>query len=544
MGLYTTMDKEYSFFSAHKFKILAGLLLLSLLVVYWQVHDHAFLSYDDDIYITQNELVKTGLSTQGINWAFRSFHASNWHPLTWMSHMLDVQLFGLNAGAHHLVNLLLHILNTFLIIFLLKAGTGRVWSSWLVGALFALHPLHAESVAWIAERKDLLSSIWGILAIGSYAGYVKKQSKPLYCAAVIFFIFGLLSKPMLVSLPLLLLILDFWPLQRYLLEKTRTILLEKVPFALLSLISCIITFLAQQHGESVVSIASQPVIARFANAAVSYIAYLGKIFYPVGLAVFYPFPKTISFAISFGALALLILIFGAAVMWRKKYPFFLAGWLWYFIALVPVIGLVQVGEQAMADRYTYLPSLGIFVIISWGIGAAIRKREALKPLFVCACIAALASLIVIARQQVSHWQNHYSLFSHTIKVTENNYSAHFQLGNALVGLDRLGEAREQFSRSIEIFPTAKAYNNLAYVMEKRGKLAAAAIHYKKAILLDHSSTEAHFNLGLIRLKEWSFEEAIQSFSAVLHYQPNNLKAKQNLLRAKRMLAAQKARKPR
>ena len=348
-------------------RLIALLLALITLLVYLPVTHSSFLDYDDDDYITNNQMVQNGLTLAGIQWAFTTAHASNWHPLTWLSHMTDCELFGLNPAAHHFVNVLFHAANAVLLFTLVLRLTGALWPAAFVAALFAWHPLHVESVAWVAERKDVLSTFFALLSLLSYVRYAKENRRRCFWVALACFALGLMAKPMLVTLPFVMLLLDFWPVQRFNGSTVQRLLIEKIPFFTLAAISCIVTFLVQRN-MAVASLELVPMGFRLENVPVAYVAYLSKLIWPSNLAVIYPMPSDFQLPPMKVALAVTLLIFVSAIVWlnRKRTPYLPVGWLWFLGTLVPVIGLVQVGTQAFADRYTYFPAIGLFFMVAFG----------------------------------------------------------------------------------------------------------------------------------------------------------------------------------
>ncbi|HPC48095.1 MAG TPA: hypothetical protein PLW83_08605, partial [Deltaproteobacteria bacterium] len=415
------------------------------------------MNFDDPPYVTHNPHVLKGITAEGFRWAFTSVYGSNWHPLTWISHMLDVELFGMNAGMHHLTNTLLHALNSVLLFLVLEAATKARGKSALVALLFAVHPLHVESVAWVAERKDVLSTFFGMLATAAYIAYANRPSAWRYLVVAIAFVLGLMAKPMLVTLPLVLIILDFWPLERILPDGKRPdaaarpeggmprlplsrLILEKAPLFALSAASSAVTVYAQYTGGSVRTLDEIPLYQRTANAIVSYVMYLVKTAVPSGLAAFYPFPEAIPAAKVIACGVFLAGVTAAAWALRKRRPYLIAGWLWYVVTLVPVIGLVQVGRQSMADRYTYLPLVGIFVIVVWGADDVLKRfTRSTKPAAALAAIG-LAVLMTATYFQVGVWKDSTALFSHAVAVTQGNYIAHYNLGCELQKQGDTGEA--------------------------------------------------------------------------------------------------------
>jgi len=373
-------------FNIQRHYLISLLLVLTTIVVYFQVGQFEFLDYDDNLYVTENHAVKAGLSQKGLRWAFKAIYVANWHPLTWASHMVDVQLYGLNPGAHHFTNVLFHILNAILLFHFFRKITGTLWRSAFVAALFALHPLHVESVAWIAGRKDVLSTFFWLVTMLSYTGYVKQPTIWRYLPVMTFFALGLMVKPMVVTLPFVLLLLDYWPFGRLTIHQLGDnrgsgcqkkiffrLVIEKIPLFILTIASCIVTFMVQSKGGAVESLIRFPLTDRMTNALVSYARYVLKMIWPSHLAVFYPHPGIWPLWQFAGAILFLALIFILVIKTYRKKPYLMVGWLWYIGTLVPVIGLVQVGKQAMADRYTYIPLIGLFVMIAWGAEELLKR---------------------------------------------------------------------------------------------------------------------------------------------------------------------------
>ncbi|MES1180725.1 MAG: hypothetical protein ABUL66_02560, partial [Verrucomicrobiota bacterium] len=421
-------------------RLVALLLALATLLVYLPVTRNGFVNFDDGDYVTGNRLVKDGLTWAGIRWAFTTFHASNWHPLTWLSHMLDCQLFGLSPGAHHCVNVLWHAANTVLLFVLLLRLTSSLWPSAFVAALFAWHPLHVESVAWVAERKDVLSTCFALLTLLAYTRYAQSTTSDRrqvaggfsssffilhssFYLALVCFALGLMAKPMLVTLPFVMLLLDYWPLKRFSVSAFRfyrfPLLLEKLPFFLLAAVSCVITYRAQDAGASVASLERVPLHLRLENSLVSYPAYLLKTIWPANLAVIYPLPKEIPGIAAATAAAVLIFFSTVVARARQRSPYLLVGWLWFLGTLVPVIGLVQVGSQSMADRYTYFPLIGVFIAAAFGVHA-LAVRFQFPKLAAAAAGLTLTACVGLAENQLRHWRDSESLFAHAVAVTKNN----------------------------------------------------------------------------------------------------------------------------
>ena len=478
---------------------IASLVGIGVLAAFGRIRGHQFILYDDPEYVVENLHVRAGLGLEGVRWAFTTGHSANWHPLTWLSHMLDCQLFGLNPGLHHLTSLLLHAANSVLLFWVLKRMTGARWPSAFAAALFALHPLHVESVAWVAERKDVLSTLFWLLALWAYARYAERPGGGRYGLSLALFLLGLMAKPMLVTLPFVLLLLDYWPLGRILGPARSTfvsLLVEKVPFLVLSAASSVVTFLVQRKWGAVASVAEIPWVDRLANAVVAYAAYLRKTIWPSDLAFFYPLPH--ERPLGQVALAALVMIGLSALVLRgsRRHPYLATGWGWYVVTLVPVIGLVQVGDQAMADRYTYVPSIGLFVIAAWG-GAEVLGRRRLHSRALASLAAGLSLACGLATWfQAGTWKNSLTLFEHALRVTENNYLAHAGLGLALAESGRLDEAIAHYGEALRVNPFySPAEASLGLALAQKGRVAEAIVHYRAALRLRPNRTEALNNLA-------------------------------------------------
>ena len=544
--------------------IISLLLIMVILIAYWQVKDFDFISFDDKLYVTENHNVRTGLTVKSIVWAFTTFHASNWHPLTWLSHMLDCELYGLNPMGHHWTNLQLHIANTLLLFFIFQYMTGALWRSAFVTALFALHPLHVESVAWVAERKDLLSTFFGMLVLLTYCRYAKKPSLGRYLPIVLFLSLGLMAKPMLVTLPFLLLLLDFWPLGRLRLATASRLVMEKIPLFVPIVISSCLTFMAQQSSGAVKSLETFSLKVRIANAFVSYANYAVKAIWPHNLTVFYPHPgNALSLWQVFGSILLVVGISFMAIRSFKKYPYIAVGWFWYLGTLVPVIGFIQVGQQAMADRYTYIPLTGLFIILAWGFSdllAGRRYRKIYLGMFAVIILSAFTAMTFI---QASHWENGITIFENAVKVTGNSFLAHnnlgaallekgrpdqavlhikkaliiepgckaalYNLGAALFAQGKLDEAVSHYNDVLKIDPEdATVHNSLAYTLFVQGKLDEALSQYNEALKIDPDNSGSHHGLGSILARKEKFKEAMFHFTEVIRINPDHAEAYYNI----------------
>ena len=525
------------------------LLLLLTIGVYWQVQNHDFTSFDDNYYVTENDHVRSGLSAENFRWAF-SFEGKEktyWHPLAWLSHMVDVELFGLNPGMHLVVNTLLHAANAVLLFFFLRLATGAFWRSAVVAILFALHPLNVESVAWIAARKNVLSTFFWMLVLIAYLQYVRNSDFRHYAILLFVFLCSLMVKPMLVTLPCVLLLLDYWPLRRMTERggdgaggnisrqeikddctgKIIHLVLEKIPLLMLSGLLIFMTVFSFKDGT--LSVAKVPLPIRFENAVVSYIRYIGKIFWPQDLAVFYPFPESIPLWQTLGAgclLAALTWVFFRSVC---SAPYLTVGWLWFLGTLVPVIGLVQAGLwPAMADRFAYIPQIGIYIAVAWGIRDFARNR--IKPVYIAASVAVAAGLLfVMTLKQVNHWQNSKTLFERAVSVTAHNAVARYNLGCVLDREKQQQAAMEQYEKALSINPYhARAHNNLGNSLLGLGLTQIALVHLHNAVILDPLNAEAHNNLGVALTKMGDTKEAERQFIGALKITPEYAEAHNNL----------------
>ena len=504
---------------------------LSLGVLTWLVFGqtlwHDFINYDDPRYVYENTKITGGLSISGIVWAFTHVHSLNWHPLTTISHMLDCQLYGLKAGWHHFTNVFLHTLAAMLLFLALQQMTGAVWRSAFVTAVFAIHPLRVESVAWIAERKDVLSGVFFMLTLLAYLYYVRVPRIRGYLLVVFLFTCGLMSKPMLVTLPFVLLLLDYWPLDRIKGQLWNRVV-EKIPLIALSAVSSIATFLVQKgavgHTEEL------PIWERITNAVVSYVLYLWQMVWPVRLAVFYPHPENrLPFWEVIFCLLLLICITALTIVLRKKRPYLIMGWLWYLGMLVPVIGLVQVGWQGRADRYTYLPQIGLYIAATWGVtDLAALFRHQLKILSTAAMLI-IGALSLCAWIQTSYWRDSEALFRHALAVTVNNDVAENNLGIVFLRQGKVDEAISLLQTAVDLRPdNSPAHENLAKALLQKGQVADALIHYRKLLELQPDNMEVHNIVGTVLTQQGRVEEGVEEWQKVLSVEPDNGNAMSNL----------------
>ncbi|MHB8773183.1 MAG: tetratricopeptide repeat protein [Syntrophales bacterium] len=509
-------------------------LLLAVAIVFGQTVRHEFVNYDDDRYVYENPVVQKGLTLGGVRWASTYGEIGHWHPLTWISHMLDCQIYGLQAGGHHLINVLLHALVAILLFLVLWRMTGFFWRSAFVAAVFAVHPLRAESVAWVSERKDVLSGLFFMLTIGAYDRYVRlPTSRGRFGMVVLFFTLGLLSKNMLVTLPFLLLLLDYWPLNRASAFTPRIWLrlaAEKWPLFALMVASCVITFLVPEE----VSVRDRlPLALRLENAAVSYIIYLWQMIYPSGLAVPYLNPINHQPLWQVGiALGLLLSISGVIVAFRRSHPYLVVGWLWYLGMMIPVIGIVQISNYAHADRYTYLPQIGVYLMLTWMVvNLCVGWRHSRVVLGSLSAII-LSALIYVAHTQVAYWRNSETLWAHTLASTRDNYIAHYNLANDLTRRAQFDTAVAHFQKALEIKPDyVNARYNLANALAISGRVDAAITHFQKVLEINPDYAEAFNYLGAIDARRGQFAAAIARFQRALEIKPDYVDAHYNLANA-------------
>ncbi len=543
------------------------LLVMATTAVYWQVHEHDFINFDDPEYVYTNPSIYNGLTSQSLVWAFTTPHGgtSYWHPLTWMSHMLDCQLYGLNPRGHHLTNLFFHIINALLLFWVFKKMTGGLWQSAFVAAAFALHPLHVESVAWISQRKDVLSTFCWILTMAAYLRYVKRSNavaeqtkhsfsylaNPWYLLTLLVFAIGLMTKPMLITLPFVLLILDYWPLERFELgrgfktdvpqngESPNTfsqwrvlgrLFVEKIPFFILSVIISIITFIAQKNVGALTPGEAFSLRARILNAFISYVKYIEKTIWPNRLAVFYPHLCD-AVSISSAVIAVLLLLAISVLILRlaTRHKYLPAGWLWYLGTLVPVIGLVQAGGQAMADRYTYMSLTGLFVITAWGLTDISVKWRYRKTILTVSAAAALLALSICTHLQLQYWRNTKTLFDHALDITDENYMAHICLAEYFVEQDQLDQAVNHNLEILRIKPDhTKAHNNLGVILALQSKFDQAIEHFNEVVKIDPNIAETYNNLGYTMVQQSKFSQAITYYTKALQIEPDHIRARGNI----------------
>ena len=513
--------------------VISLFLTLAIAAVFWQLPGHDFVTIDDNIYVTDNPYVDAGLTAKSIRWAFTTVQAEFWHPLTWLSLMTDSQIFGGSPAGYHLTNFLLHIINTLLLFFFLSNVTGKLWQSGFVACLFALHPLHVESVAWIAQRKDVLSTLFWLLTLWCYTRFVEQPSRFRYGWALGFFVLGLMSKPMLITLPFTLLLLDYWPLCRFQYEGSLRSFMravwpyirEKLPFWGIAAAATIVTFMAQKLGGGVDSSNPYHLADRLANALISYGVYILKMIWPQNLAFFYPFPSKLPmWQIGIAAIALGIITIGS-IKSIKRHPYFIVGWLWYLGTLVPVIGLVKIGDFAMADRYTYVPLIGLFIILAWGLPELLRKWRYKSVALSFAAILVISSFAAVTWIQTRYWVNSITLYTHALQVTRNNFLAHYALGNIFAGKGKMKEASSHFAEAVKARPDkATLQNELGRVLASQGRFNEAIPHLMQALKIKPSKAEAHYNAGLALAAQGQFKKSINHFAAALQLHPALIQA--------------------
>ena len=534
-------------------QIIIGLLLAAaVLAVYWPVTGYDFIALDDNLYVVENQHIQNGLTCKGIAWAMTTFYTTNWHPLTWLSLMTDYELYGLNAAGYHGTSLFLHILNAIFLFLLLRRMTGKDGRSAVVATLFAVHPLNTESVVWIAERKNLLSTLFWILTILAYVRYAEKPKWGRYWPVFLLFALGLMAKPILVTLPFVLLLLDYWPLQRFSLssrdrseashdhEDRRKLLIrllvEKVPLILVSLLSAWVTFHAAKAGGAVKAISVFPLVGRIENAFISYSMYLVKMVWPADLAIFYPYLAVRPFWQVAFSILFLAAVTGFVCLKGRTYRYLITGWFWYGITLFPVIGIVQVGFQSMANRYAYISLLGIFVIIVWGVPDILKKAAGCRYLFVAAAAVMILAFAFCTKSALPDWKNSEVAFQQALKVTKNNHIAELGMGNVWFGRGDLSKAQEYYRVSLRIKPDfEEAHNNLGVVYAGQGKPREAETAFRQALALNPDYAAARINLARFLRDRGRVGEAVDHFRAVVEADPGSVENKRELEEAlKRM----------
>ena len=560
--------------------IWAVVLVLATVALYYPVSHHPFVNYDDDAYVTENAHVQSGLNWKTVKWAFTTYEFVNWHPLTWISHALDYQMFQLDPGGHHETSVALHVLNTLLLFWVLLRATGSPSPSLVVAALFALHPINVESVAWISERKNLLSTLFFLLALGAYRWYSREPRVTRYAAVAALFALGLMAKPQIITFPFVLLLWDYWPLQRMFADRAEAssenlatipaksfswLILEKLPLFAICLASAVITLRAERTGGTLSGIYFHPFSLRLQNAILSYARYIAKAFWPSGLALYYPYPSGDSLALwrVIAAFVFLMAVTALVIALRRR-RYLLVGWLWFLGTLGPMMGLKQIGIQAMADRYAYLSFVGLFIVVCWGIAEWAKQRHISSAILSAVSVVALLALAIMTRRQVSYWDDNVKLWSHAAAVTKNNYVAEDHLGGALLADGQLEASMPHFYRAVAINPDdpdsnlniggyeqqrrnfaqaiaqykkvisatqdsavlnagvrAKAFDNMGYVYRELGDLPHARESFEAAVASDPQLAKAWIGLGLVDQKSGNVGPAIQAYSQAMKLQPSD-----------------------
>jgi protein O-mannosyl-transferase len=504
-------------------------LTFAIAAVYYQVCSYGFVGYDDQIYVYENHEIQNGFTLESVKWALATGYYGNWNPLTWLSYVLDWQIFGSNAAGFHFTNLIFHILNTLLLFLVLKKMTNAIWQSAFVAALFALHPLHVEAVAWISSRKDVLSIFFWLLTMAVYMRYVKQPNVFCYLLTLAVFALGVMAKPMLVTLPFVLLLLDYWPLDRIKRVDWKTIsqlILEKIPFMALTAVFSVITFFTQRSSQNIHSLGQLDLESRICNVLVSYVKYMEKMFWPAGLTFFYPLAiphESLLYAVISAVLLLTVTIL--ILRLAKGYRYLFIGWFWYLGTFVPVIGLVQIGDHSMADRYTYITLTGLFIIIAWGLPDLLGKWPHRKIILWVSSLIVLSVLAVCAYFQQQYWKDSITLCQHALAVTENNYSAHFGMAQTLLDQNRFSDAEVESRKYLQIKPDDPgALNILGIALSRQGKYDEAVKYYNKALQIKPKYAAAHDNIARTLVLQGKFDQAAEHFTEVLRLAPGSAEA--------------------
>ena len=542
---------NHGLFNSTPIVLLSVLLCCATIVVYWPLKNNDFINLDDNLYITENEIVKQGVSAEGIRWAFQFNDKGYWQPLTWLSHMLDCELFGLNPGGHHFSSLMIHLGNTLLLFWILNRVTSCVYRSALVAALFALHPLNVESVAWVGQRKNVLNTFFWFATIFFYTCYVRKRDIRFYGGMLTCFVLGLMAKPMAVTLPFLLLLLDFWPLRRLeigslkmssrllpgqpeassLNQPSRSIIfIEKLPLLVLSLGSILLSIFSLRQMQILISDSLVPIKLRLANALISYISYIKKLFWPHELAIFYPFSEFLALWPVLGAVTLMAVISLLSIVVIRRRPYFFVGWFWYVGTLLPVIGLVQTGLwPAMADRWTYVPAIGLFMAIVWFFADFCRKFNVYRLAFMALFAVVLLGLSAQTRNYLAHWTDSTTLFKHTLQVTGNNAVAYYSLGDELVKQGKLGQAIEHYRSALRLKPQySRVHNNLGVALAQQGETDQAVTHFQSALEINPNYADAHNNMGAALRDQGQMRRASNHFLQAIRLDPRHANSHNNL----------------
>jgi Flp pilus assembly protein TadD len=504
-------------------------LIVVTFAVFWQVNRYEFINLDDNIYVTLNSHIKEGITPDTASWIFNTSYGKLWNPLVWLSYMADYRLFGLKAGGYHLTNLILHILSTLLLFWLFNRMTGALWRSAFVAALFALHPMHVESVAWIAERKDVLSAFFWMLTLCFYVYYTEKPVLRRYLPVVFAFILALMSKPMVITLPLIMILLDYWPLKRFESHKGNLLLWqlkEKTPLFILSALLIALTlytpksaFIKTIYTPYDMSSGGFSLLSRILNAPISFVTYLVKTFWPYDLAIFYPFPSQIPVWHIAGASLVILIITAVVIATAKRLPYLFVGWMWYAATIAPVIGIIQIGSHSMADRYTYIPLIGIYVMLGWGIPSLIKSEEIKKYILFPAGICFIAVMAFLAFRQCGYWQNGITLFTSALEITRGNYVAHNNIAIALEQKGRIEEAIYHYNQSIKIVPDGVPLNNMGNIYADMGQYQRAMYYYNEAIRIRPDFADAYYNIALIQTSLKYYQEALDNYTKAINFKP-------------------------
>ena len=529
---------------------LAGALLFSIVIaVFSPVTHHEFINYDDHIYITENPIVCKGLTLEGLVWAFTDTSTASWYPLTWLSHMLDCQIFGLNPGGHHLVSLLIHAINSLLLFYLFRRLTNRLMPSLFLALIFALHPMHVEPVAWASSRKDLLSAFFWIITMWSYTSYASKGGIARYLLVLIFFLLGFMSKPMLVTIPFILLLMDYWPLHRIDFGQSNRysclpvkitvppksennvyikLISEKIPFFIISLAMIFLSYLAQKKYGAVADFDTLPMFARITNIIVSYVSYIYKFIIPVKLSVHYPLYLPLPVWKVFISLIILVIISSVSIFYFRRRPYLFFGWFWFLITLVPVIGFIQLGNQSMADRYSYIPLIGLSTIVSFHI-YHISENFSKRYLLGLITLILIFPMVILTAAQLQFWQNGVTLFEHAVELDKNNLKAHNNLGHALAVKGRHEEAISHFKKALGNNKIKRELQyNIAKAYQSLGEYDKAIQHYKSSLAIDPDYIDASLNLGTVYYHLKDYDNAVYYFMNVLRINPGHAGAHNNL----------------
>jgi hypothetical protein len=520
-------------------KLVTGsiVLILLILTIYWPVQYHDFLTFDDQVYVTDNVHVRAGLTWNNIKWAFGSLEAGFWHPVTWLSLMLDASLYRMNAAGFHWTNVVFHALSTLFLFFAWRRMTGAIWQSAFMAALFAVHPLNVEPVAWVASRKDMLSGFFWMLTLWAYASYAEKPGIRRYLLVLVVFSLGLMSKPVVVTLPVVLLLLDYWPLQRFrntdnLKRAWLFVVIEKLPLAAFALLVTGVTFIAEHRFGAVSDMGTISLSARISNALVSYLIYIGKMIFPVKLAAYYPHPGVWPLWIVIGAGLFMMAMTVMAIQKRKRYPYFFVGWFWYMVTLLPVIGLVQLGTLARADRYAYIPMVGLFIVAVRGGAEYLEYMKVRKHFRLCLAGLILLSFVIVSSLQVAYWKNSLTLFHHAIGVTENNYKAYHGIGMAYHETGDNDQAIKSIRYSLFLKQDSHAHTDLGVVYMSEKRFADAEREFREGLKLRPDNVKARNNLGAALASQGKYPEAIRQFEEALRLDPGYVNAGKNLERVR------------